>query len=119
MKRGISIRSFSRCVAVVLFAALLASSAGASCGLMVSAVHLPMAACHHNSVPSRPQPANLRCCVSPHPPVLPVKAFSPLPMLDLCRCDLPTVLATKSDANDLLNAIVFSNSPPGLITLRI
>jgi|GEM_PF-2570527 hypothetical protein len=119
MKRGIPIRSFSRCVAIVLFAAMLASSAGASCGLMVSAVHPTMAACHHNRVPSRPQPANLRCCVSPHPPVLPVKAFSTSPALAPTRCDHAAVLITKNDADDLLDTVAFSNSPPGVVTLRI
>ncbi|HTC49176.1 MAG TPA: hypothetical protein VK722_17775 [Candidatus Aquilonibacter sp.] len=119
MRKTISIRSFSLWVAIVLFAAMLATSAGASCGWMASLAPPVMAACHHNRVPSRPQPANLRCCVSPHPPVLPVKAFSPNSALTPVRSDLPAVLITKDDANDLPDAIVFSNSPPGLVTLRI
>jgi hypothetical protein len=78
-------RPLSQLVTASVVIAMLVSSAGATCVLSLTAVHVPAVACHHARVPSNsssnPQPADHQCCTSNHRSALVSRIFSPRPAL--------------------------------------
>lgn len=110
---------FSRLVAVALLGAILATGAGAVCLLPAASAHPSMAGCHPVRVPSPPQPADYRCCVSRHPAALLTNVVPPRPMLQPWQAAAVDVLVAANGENVFTAAMASSSGPPGVISLRI
>jgi hypothetical protein len=70
-------------------------------------------------VPSHPQPADYRCCLTRHPSALLTNIFSPRPALQALEAGIIHVMAAASDGDAFPAVIVPSGVPPGVATLRI
>jgi len=117
----VTARAVSRIVAVVLLGVMVAATAGPIClspVLRYSNAHSSMAGCQHAPIPSRPQPADYRCCISRHPVGLAAKVSSPLPVMQPVQASFcPVSVAVACNAFPVV--AVSPGSPPGVVTLRI
>jgi hypothetical protein len=109
---------FSQLVAMMLLVTLIAAGAGAFC-VLSAATHPAMAECHPSQMPSHPQPADYRCCLSRHAVPLVTNVVSPRPVLEAVEAQATPVLVGTRDGPEFFPSIAPSSRPPGIVVLRI
>ncbi|MGA2643339.1 MAG: hypothetical protein ABSF15_01410 [Candidatus Sulfotelmatobacter sp.] len=103
---------------MALLGVTFVAGAGASCLLPAGTAHSPMVGCHSGR-PSRPQPADYKCCVSRHHSTLLANIFSPRPAIDAAPADVTEAPVAATEGSLFLPTIPRSAGPPGVFILRI